>query len=71
MTGLLIDDAFHSNREDYIDSMRRLKELPVTVVHGGHYPSFGRNRYHELIDDYLRGRRLPGCPGDAPVTPTA
>jgi hypothetical protein len=31
-------------------------------VHGGHYPSFGRERYLQLIDDYLAGRRAPGCP---------
>jgi glyoxylase-like metal-dependent hydrolase (beta-lactamase superfamily II) len=60
--GPLIDDAYHSNPEDYVASMRRLRELPVSVVHGGHYPSFGRDRFRELIDEYVRGRRLPGCP---------
>ena len=61
--GLLVDDAYHSNPDDYVASMRRLRELPVRVVHAGHYPSFGRDRFHALIDDYLRGRRAPGCPG--------
>jgi glyoxylase-like metal-dependent hydrolase (beta-lactamase superfamily II) len=60
--GPLIDDAYHSNAEDYVESMRRLRELPVRVVHGGHYPSFGRERFHELIDEYVLGRRAPGCP---------
>jgi glyoxylase-like metal-dependent hydrolase (beta-lactamase superfamily II) len=63
--GELVDDAYHSNPEDYIDTMRRLRELPVRVVHAGHYPSFGRDRYIELIDEYLRGRRRPGCPADS------
>jgi glyoxylase-like metal-dependent hydrolase (beta-lactamase superfamily II) len=63
--GPLIDDAYHSNRDDYISTMRRLRELPVRVVHGGHYPSFGRARYRELIEDYVQGRRAPGCPVDA------
>jgi glyoxylase-like metal-dependent hydrolase (beta-lactamase superfamily II) len=63
--GRLIDDAFHSNPDDYVATMRRLRELPVSVVHGGHYLSFGRDRFRELIDDYVRGRRAPGCPGDA------
>jgi glyoxylase-like metal-dependent hydrolase (beta-lactamase superfamily II) len=62
--GPLVDDAYHSDRADYLDSMRRLRELPVRVVHGGHYPSFGRDRYRELIDEYLAGRRAPGCPSE-------
>ncbi len=60
--GPLIDDAYHSNPEDYVATMQRLRQLPVSVVHGGHYPSFGRDRFRELIDDYVRGRRAPGCP---------
>lgn len=63
--GPLIDDAYHSNREDYVETMRRLRELPVECVHGGHYPSFGRDRFRLLIDDYVRGRRAPGCPADS------
>ncbi len=63
--GELVDDAYHSNPHDYLDTMRRLRTLPVRVVHAGHYPSFGRDRYVELIDEYLRGRRKPGCPADA------
>jgi glyoxylase-like metal-dependent hydrolase (beta-lactamase superfamily II) len=63
--GLLVDDAYHSNPEDYLETMHRLRELPVRVVHAGHYPSFGRERFRTLIDDYLHGRRAPGCPGSA------
>jgi len=63
--GPLLDDLYHSRRDDYQDTMARLRELPVRVVHGGHYPSFGADRYRELIDDYLRGRRAPGCPVDS------
>lgn len=62
--GPLIDDAYHSHPEDYRATMARLRNLPVTVVHGGHYPSFGRDRFHSLIDDYLAGRRASGCPSD-------
>jgi glyoxylase-like metal-dependent hydrolase (beta-lactamase superfamily II) len=60
--GPLVDDAYHSNRTDYRESLERLRRLPVEVVHGGHYPSFGRTRFLELIDEYLAGRRTPGCP---------
>jgi glyoxylase-like metal-dependent hydrolase (beta-lactamase superfamily II) len=67
--GPLVDDAYHSNREAYVASMRRLAELPVRAVHAGHYPSFGRERYRELIEDYVRSRRAPGCPIEAHLDP--
>ncbi len=59
--GPLIEDTYHSKREDYIASMVKLRALPVAVVHGGHYPSFGRTRLVQLIDDYLDGKRKAGC----------
>ena len=34
-------------------TMQRLRELPVTVVHGGHEPSFGRDRLVQICDDHL------------------
>ena len=61
--GPLVDDAYHSNPEHYVASMRRLRALPVSVVHAGHFGSFGRARHVALIDEYLEGRRAPGCPG--------
>jgi hypothetical protein len=36
--------------------MERLIDLPVTVVHAGHDPSFGRDRLQQLARDYLRRR---------------
>jgi glyoxylase-like metal-dependent hydrolase (beta-lactamase superfamily II) len=54
--GPLIDDAYHSNIDDYVRSMERLRRLPVHIVHGGHFASFGRDRYMELIDTYLARR---------------
>jgi hypothetical protein len=33
--------------------MERLLALPVTVVHAGHDPSFGRDRLHILARNYL------------------
>ncbi len=59
--GPLIDDCYHSDLGDYETSLRRLAKLPVAAVHGGHFPSFGRARLIDVIDEYLRGRRLPGC----------
>ena len=58
--GPLIDDAYHSNREDYVATMDSLRDLPVSVIHGGHFPSFGATRYHQLIDEYLAGQANRG-----------
>ena len=54
--GPLLDGLHHSNIAHYIASMKRLRELPVRVVHAGHDPSFDRTRLHELIDAYLAKR---------------
>lgn len=57
--GPLLDELNDSNIADYVRTMRRLRALPVRVVHAGHDPSFGRERLIELADAYLR-RRDPG-----------
>lgn len=59
--GPLIDDAYHSDVDIYAETLERLRQLPVSLVHGGHFPSFGLTRYRQLIDEYLEGRRKPGC----------
>ena len=59
--GPLIDDAYLSNIGDYVNTLERIKALPVTIVHGGHFPSFGRVRYGQLIDEYVAGKRKAGC----------
>jgi len=53
--GPLIDDVV----ADYVRSMEGLRALPVRVVHGGHFPSFGRERFIALIDAYLAEKRSP------------
>ena len=59
--GPLIEDCYHSNSEDYIASMERLLELPVNIVHGGHFASYGRERHRQIIRNWLRDKgRLPG-----------
>ena len=52
--GPLIDDAFHSDVDAYIASMKRILDLPVRVVHGGHFPSFDGTRYRVLIKAWLK-----------------
>lgn len=54
--GPLLDQLPGSDIEAYCGTMERLLELPVTVVHAGHDPSFGRERLRELALDYLRNR---------------
>ena len=51
--GPLIDDAWHSDVDAYIASMQRIHDLPVRVVHGGHFPSFDGARYRALVREYL------------------
>ena len=60
--GDLFDSVYHSNREHYRESLARLRELPVTTVHGGHETSFGRTRMLEIIDDYFNGKGIIGDP---------
>jgi glyoxylase-like metal-dependent hydrolase (beta-lactamase superfamily II) len=54
--GPLLDELDGCDIAAYVDTMRRLREMPVTVVHGGHEPSFGRERLVELCDAYLEVR---------------
>jgi len=54
--GPLLDELHHSDIADYLRTMRRLRELPVNIVHAGHDPSFGRARLIELVDAYLARR---------------
>jgi glyoxylase-like metal-dependent hydrolase (beta-lactamase superfamily II) len=51
--GELITDTYHSDMDDYIRSMKRLLDLPVSIVHAGHFPSFGRARHRALIRTFL------------------
>ena len=51
--GPLLDMLPESDIADYCKTMERLIDLPVTVVHAGHEPSFGRERLIELCRNYL------------------
>ena len=53
--GPLLDGNSDSDVDAYVATMERLRELPVEVVHGGHEPSFGRERLVELCDEYIAG----------------
>jgi len=51
--GPLLDELEGSNVDDYVKTMERLRDLPVTAVHGGHEASFDRDRLVEICDAYL------------------
>ncbi len=54
--GPLIEDIYHSNASDYYRSMVRLYDLPVRVVHGGHFPSYDGVRHRQIIRAWLGGK---------------
>jgi glyoxylase-like metal-dependent hydrolase (beta-lactamase superfamily II) len=54
--GPLLDELPGSDISVYVATMKRLRALPVSVVHAGHDPSFGRARLRELCDAYLAKR---------------
>ena len=51
--GPLVTNCYHSDMDDYRASMRRLRELEPSIVHGGHFQSFGKVRFRQLIDAFL------------------
>ncbi len=55
--GPLLDGNDDSDTDAYVATMEQLRALPVDVVHGGHEPSFGRERLVELCDGYIAGVR--------------
>ena len=58
-SGMLLDELPESNIPDYVRTMRRLRDLDVDEIYGGHDAPFGRRRLVELVDDYL-ARRASG-----------
>jgi len=54
--GPLLDELPGSDIPTYVNTMKRLLELPITVVHAGHDPSFGRERLRELARAYIDAR---------------
>ncbi len=53
---------YHTNLDDWLTSVERLRKLPVSTVHAGHFDSFGRERYLAILDDYLARRHTSGFP---------
>jgi glyoxylase-like metal-dependent hydrolase (beta-lactamase superfamily II) len=60
--GPLLDELPESSLPDYIETMKRLRDLPVRTIHPGHEPSFGRATLLEIIDRYLAWRDGASAP---------
>ena len=58
--GDLFDTVYHSDKYVYEASLKRLREMPLSVVHAGHGGSFSRARMQTIIDEYLAGGRRIG-----------
>jgi glyoxylase-like metal-dependent hydrolase (beta-lactamase superfamily II) len=54
--GPLLDEIDGADITAYVRTMKRLRDLPVQIVHAGHDPSFGRARLIALADAYLAKR---------------
>ena len=63
--GVIIDTAPTSNVADYVETMRRLKDLPVALAFGGHKDSMNRSRMIEIADRYLASKGIAEPPRHA------
>ncbi len=50
---LAYDSSNRAEMSQYVASMKRLLALPVRIVHGGHYPSFGQERMQAIARQFL------------------
>jgi glyoxylase-like metal-dependent hydrolase (beta-lactamase superfamily II) len=62
--GELLDELHCSHIPTYIQTYERLEKLPIEIVYPGHYHIFGKERYLQIIKEYLDRRRQPRCPSD-------
>jgi glyoxylase-like metal-dependent hydrolase (beta-lactamase superfamily II) len=52
----VFDEMYGADISSYVESMRRMRDLDVAVVHPGHDNSFDGDHMRELIDAYLELR---------------
>lgn len=69
--GELLDELHCSHIPTYIATYERLQKLSVEAVYPGHYQIFGRERYQQILQEYLERRRQPGCPSELLTTSEA
>lgn len=49
--GSVMMGGYKEDSSQYETSLRYLEALPVSIVHGGHFPSCGRTLFHQIIDE--------------------
>ena len=54
--GPLIESDDPIEMQQYVASMKRLLDLPVQTVHGGHFSSYDGARHREIITNWLRAK---------------
>ncbi len=54
--GALVDDCDGADVPTYVETLKKLRNLKPSIVHGGHFASFGPTRYRQLIDAYLAAK---------------
>ena len=52
--GPLIYDGPGMGVKEYVETMKKLQALDVSIVHGGHDPSFDKKRLDEIVEHYFR-----------------
>ncbi|MBA3923830.1 MAG: MBL fold metallo-hydrolase [Nostocaceae cyanobacterium] len=62
--GELLDELHCSHIPTYITTYERLQKVAIETVYPGHYTIFGQERYQQIIAEYLKARRKPGCPSE-------
>ncbi|MFF1505657.1 hypothetical protein ACFVZR_38990 [Streptomyces sp. NPDC058316] len=54
--GRLLDDIHGADQKNYVATIARLRNLPVTVLHPGHESPFDGTRLREITDAYIATR---------------
>lgn len=67
--GPILDFYEHSDADDYIETMIRISELPVSLVCAGHYAPFGRDTMRAIALEYVERKRVSVCPAKAARRP--
>ena len=51
--GPLAYEAYHTQMQEYVKSMKRVLDLSVSVAYGGHFDSFGQEKLREIARAFL------------------